>query len=284
MRVFLAVSALIAFAMISYGLLASNDSGDSSSDVAGTVEPTAESFSENPDDTSNASATPEPVGSGNFDDSDERCFAGDASIDSVISGRTIIIDPGHGGEDLGTVNQSFDLTESGLVLTISLDLRDRLVADGANVCLTRTDDYYVELAARAEFANEIGGDAFVSMHLNSLPDPTQNYTMTMWGNEAKDRFLSEMIVERMRFRMATPEYHQGEPNPMSPDVFRMRDLDSTMLRNAEMPATLVEASFLSSTWEAQAFASGIEDGSRWREQQIARTVHLGLEDFFGSFQ
>ncbi len=284
MRVFLAVSALIAFAMISYGLMSSNDNGDSSPDVAGTVEPTEESVSENPDDDSDTPVTPEPAERNDFDDSDERCFAGDAAIDSVLAGRTIILDPGHGGEDLGTVNQSFDLHESEVVLRISSDLRDRLVDDGANVCLTRIDDYFVELVERAEFANDMGGDAFLSLHLNSLPDPTQNYSMTMWGTESKDRFLSEKILERLRFRMATPEYYLSEPNPMSPDVFRLEDLDSTMLRTAEMPATLIEASFLSNNWEAQAITSGLEDGSRWRELQIARTVHLGLEDFFAAFQ
>jgi N-acetylmuramoyl-L-alanine amidase len=214
----------------------------------------------------------------------QRCIPGESVENGPLQGRTIIIDPGHGGEDLGTVNNDFGLTESELVLPISERLAALIVSDGGNACLTRVDDSYIGLGARAEFANEQSGDAFISIHLNSLPNPEENYVMALWGNEAKDRYLAEKIIEPLRHEMATPSYRNGQPNPMNPDVYLLRGLDSNMLRNARMPAVIVEASFLSNTWEAQAFLDGIANGTHWRERQIAWAVHSGIVDYFDAFQ
>jgi N-acetylmuramoyl-L-alanine amidase len=283
MRLFVALTVLIALGMITFGLIAGFDDPEQSSNPQQNSPTTVPEVSESTQSAEQAMNNPNVV-SGNFDDSDNRCFRGETGVETPVAGRTIIVDPGHGGEDLGTVNPTYRLTESDLVLRISRDLRDRLIDSGANVCLTRTQDIYVELIDRAEFANEMDGDVFLSVHLNSLPNPNENYTMTMWGNEAKDRYLSEVLLERLRFGMAEPAYHLGNPNPMTPDVYRLEDLDSTMLRTAEMPATLVEASFLSNTWEARAFIDGMSNGSRWREHQIADILHSGLLDYFESFE
>jgi N-acetylmuramoyl-L-alanine amidase len=289
MRVFVAVSVLVAVVMITFGLLASDGQGDRVEFESGTANmPAGEDDDIDPDSvagsqSSTATATPE-TSNASLNLRDDRCFPGDSGAMSAVAGRTVILDPGHGGEDLGTVNRAFGFHESDFVLRISLDLKDRLVESGADVCLTRVEDNYIELMARSEFANEMDGDVFISIHLNSLPNPARNYTMTMWGSEAKDRFLAESILEPLRYKLATPQFHFGEPNPMNPEIYRLEDLDSSMLRSAEMPATLVEASFLSSTWEAQAFASGLEDGTRWREHQIADVIHEGLMNFFEAFQ
>lgn len=287
MRVFVVVSVVIALGMITVGLLANRGQNESLRSESGALS----GSSSNQDVTADseheevARVTESPVA---LDDdlalSDERCFAGDRTGESPVSGKMIVVDPGHGGEDLGTVNNAFGFNETDFVLRISIDLKDRLVDSGADVCLTRVEDDFIELIDRAEFANEMGGDAFLSIHLNSLPDPSQNYAMTMWGDEAKDRFLAETMLEPLRYKLATPQFHFGEPNPMNPEVYRLEDLDSSMLRSAEMPATLVEASFLSNTWEAQAFASGLDDGTRWRELQIADVLHEGVVNFFDAFE
>jgi N-acetylmuramoyl-L-alanine amidase len=229
-----------------------------------------------------AGQNPEPAVTRQFED-DPHCMSGDQSVETPLVGTTIIIDPGHGGEDLGTVNMAFELHESDIVLTISELLRDGLTASGANVCLTRVDDVYIELLERAEFANDRNGDAFVSVHLNSLPDPNESYTMTMWGNEAKDRFLAEKLLDSLVAELVEPATFNGEPNPMGSDSVWLDHLDSNMLRNAEMPAVLVEGTFLSATWEAQAFQSGIADGTHWREHQIASAIHEGLISYFAVF-
>jgi N-acetylmuramoyl-L-alanine amidase len=288
MRVFVAIAVVVALVMVGVGFIASRGSSGEPNPVNTAAESTPPSTQgSNTENQAGGDAAqhnnPNPDQSADAFD-DERCVRGDLSANSTVSGKTIVIDPGHGGEDLGTVNTAFDITESELVLPISEKLRDLLLGDGAVVCLTRIDDTYIGLAERAYFANEMDGDAFISMHLNSLPDPGENYTMTMWGNEAKDRYLAERILESLRFGMAEPDYFAGESNPIHQEVYLIEGLDSYMLKTAEMPAVLVEASFLSNNWEARAFVSGIEDGTHWREHQIADLVHLGILDYFETFR
>lgn len=81
--------------------------------------------------------------------------------------RTIIIDPGHGGSDVGARgNYSF---EKDICLAIALKLGKKLEKEmpDVKVLYTRTTDVYPELRARADFANANKGDLFVSIHVNS---------------------------------------------------------------------------------------------------------------------
>lgn len=216
------------------------------------------------------------------EEKDPRCIAGIPGASLALSGRTIIIDPGHGGDDLGTINAEFELQETDLTPVISAVLRDRLLADGARVCLTRITDANLSLAERAEFANEQQGDAFVSVHLNHLDDPEADYTMALYGNRAKDVGLAESVLSALAAELSTPESYDGLTNPIAEQEPLLEELDSSMLRNVEMPAVLVEGVFLSNNWEANAFASGIADGTRWRERQIATAIHQGVLDFFAA--
>jgi N-acetylmuramoyl-L-alanine amidase len=289
MRKIIGFAVIVGLLMVGYGL---HSNGDTVSENDGHIsdeaaEMTAESLTPVPTLPIEAAAgqgEAQPVQQSAVPSDGDRCFDGQANADTVLSGMTIIVDPGHGGVDLGTVNSRFGLNESDLALSISHLLRERLMASGADVCMTRITDRYVSLADRAYFANDNDGDAFVSVHLNSVPDTTENYTMTMWGNEAKDHFLAETVLEVLRTRMATPEFHNGEANPMNPNIYAIDDLDSYMLKTSEMPAVLVEASCLSNDWEAQVLLDGIEDGTRWREHQIADAIHTGLVQYFEAFE
>ncbi len=84
--------------------------------------------------------------------------------------RVIIIDPGHGGEDPGTVGNGV-LVEKDVVLDVSKRLAALLKSRGGyDVRLTRDGDYFVRLAKRKQFANASGGDVFISIHANSAPN------------------------------------------------------------------------------------------------------------------
>ncbi len=213
---------------------------------------------------------------------DVRCTRGNEGAESTLAGHTVILDPGHGGDDLGTVNLEFGLFESEITLSIAERLRDRLVAAGATVCLTRIEDINVPLQERASFANEQDGDVFVSIHLNRYEDPQVDYTMAMWGEEQKDRRLAEVLLEELAAELSTPESYAGTLNPLSRETARHEPLDSSLLRLPDMPAVLVEAVFLSNPWEARAFAEGQEDGTRWREEQIVRAIEAGLRQYFAA--
>ncbi len=81
---------------------------------------------------------------------------------------TIVIDPGHGGKDPGTVS-SDGLLEKDIVLDIGKHLKQLLVQSGLfkNVIMTREQDVFVPLMDRAEIAKDMSGKIFVSIHVNS---------------------------------------------------------------------------------------------------------------------
>lgn len=86
-----------------------------------------------------------------------------------LEGRTITLDPGHGGSQGGGAG-SLRIPEKGLVLPITLRAAELLRAQGATVHLTRTTDVTVSLYDRGLSAEARGSDLLVSVHANALPD------------------------------------------------------------------------------------------------------------------
>ena len=84
-----------------------------------------------------------------------------------LKGRTIVVDPGHGGKDPGAIHKSEKTTEADLNLALSLALESRLKSMGATVVMTRTSDEFVTLWDRVNSFNDARGDIFVSVHHNS---------------------------------------------------------------------------------------------------------------------
>ncbi len=100
------------------------------------------------------------------------------AVDVVVSeakaaGRPIVvIDPGHGGRDPGAVSVSGAITEKQLTLALARELRDRLAERGrVRVALTRDSDRYLTLEERAGVARGLGASLFVSLHMDSAPNP-----------------------------------------------------------------------------------------------------------------
>lgn len=77
----------------------------------------------------------------------------------------VVLDPGHGGTDTGAVGNG--LEEKNLTLSIALKTAAFLRQVGVDVRLTRSTDVFVSLSQRAAFANSIGADLFVSIHINA---------------------------------------------------------------------------------------------------------------------
>jgi len=101
----------------------------------------------------------------------KRNASGDRSMIRVLGlkvGR-IVLDPGHGGHDTGTVGPE-GLREKDLVLDVAQRL-GRLIESrmGSEVIFTRTDDTFIPLERRTEIANEAKADLFLSIHANSSP-------------------------------------------------------------------------------------------------------------------
>jgi N-acetylmuramoyl-L-alanine amidase len=85
----------------------------------------------------------------------------------------VVIDPGHGGENLGSVGPS-GYTEKEFNLEVSRKLKVALELEGIEAILTRNDDTFVDLETRTEVANSVGADLFISMHANGYRSPDAN--------------------------------------------------------------------------------------------------------------
>ena len=94
----------------------------------------------------------------------------------------IVIDPGHGGHDTGTIGPN-GLDEKDLVLDVGQRLGKLLEARlGAEVVYTRSDDTFIPLETRTAIANQEQADLFISIHANSSHDPDARGVETYYLN------------------------------------------------------------------------------------------------------
>src|SRR5690606_10272779 len=94
----------------------------------------------------------------------------------------VILDPGHGGSDLGA--RYHGVIESEIVLKISKMVRDQLkYHDEIKVLLTREGNQFLTLEARADFAHAQKGDLFLSIHCNSSSDSRARGTEIYFQNQ-----------------------------------------------------------------------------------------------------
>jgi N-acetylmuramoyl-L-alanine amidase len=103
----------------------------------------------------------------------EAIGAGSASLADLfdLDIKTIVIDAGHGGIDPGTSGVS-GTREKDITLDVARRLQRRLDDGyGYRVLMTRKSDSTLVLRSRADYSNENGADLFVSIHVNSFPDP-----------------------------------------------------------------------------------------------------------------
>ena len=115
--------------------------------------------------------------------------------------QVIVIDPGHGGNDLGSHRED-EVNEKDITLNVAKRLRvaieNRL---GLNVILTRDQDEVVPLDERAAIANNNKADLFISLHLNASPRPAASgpevfyLSLADYGNEAQE--LAARLEQRV---------------------------------------------------------------------------------------
>lgn len=114
--------------------------------------------------------------------------------------NTVVIDPGHGGHDPGSVSRDRKTYEKTFTLDISRKLADMIREEypGVKVILTRDKDVFVSLEERAEKANRAGADLFISVHVNSSPSESPSgcsiHVLGQSSNKNMDLFSYNMDV------------------------------------------------------------------------------------------
>lgn len=132
-----------------------------------------------------------------------------AVTEAKAPGRPIVVlDPGHGGRDPGAVGISGATAEKVLTLALARELRDRLAQRGrVRVALTRDGDRYLTLEQRASVARSLGASLYLSLHIDSAPNPL--------ARGATAYSLSDVASDPDSARLAVRE--NGNPASTEPD-------------------------------------------------------------------
>lgn len=203
----------------------------------------------------------------------------------------IVIDPGHGGTDRGTVGPS-GLEEKDLVLDVGQRL-GRLASDrlGAEVIYTRTDDYFVPLEGRSALANSVRADLFMSIHANASDsrsvrgvetfymDPrsaTQGSLLTVDGHSSGDPYARAAKTEASRQLAAAVQHAVYTRLAATNPELRNRGVKAAplvVLVGPNMPSILSEISFMSSPTEERKLKD-----ANYREH-IAEALYRGITTY-----
>ena len=113
--------------------------------------------------------------------------------------RIIVIDPGHGGIDPGTIGVN-GVFEKDITLAIGRELRDALRASGRyDVVMTRDDDVFMRLRDRVEGARRAGGDLFISLHADSIKNrEVRGATVYTLSETASDKEAAALAAKENR--------------------------------------------------------------------------------------
>jgi N-acetylmuramoyl-L-alanine amidase len=182
--------------------------------------------------------------------------------------RTIVIDPGHGGNDTGTQNKPGKLDEKVFTLDVAKRLQRLLGDSGWKVVLTRNDDRFVALPARAEIANKANADLFISIHFNAVANNptvkgTETYVLTPRFQRSTSSALPtvEDKVEQVGNRhdawsaVLGVQMHRQLLGKLKSEDRGFKRARFAVLRLVDCPAVLVEAGYLSNAAEARKLAS-----------------------------
>lgn len=168
--------------------------------------------------------------------------------------RTVVIDPGHGGEDGGTQSDS-GVYEKDLNLSVALLLRDLLEANGVPVVLTRDSDVLLydkdgdhmghkkqmDLASRLSAAEHTEDSLFLSIHMNSFSQP-QYHGLQVWYGP-KDPLSADIATAIQSTVRAQLQNDNARRTKAATESIYLLD-------KLESPAVLVECGFLSNPNEA----------------------------------
>ena len=205
-------------------------------------------------------------------------FSNDDSWDAwnlPLTGKVIVIDPGHGGPDGGAGDE--EVLEKEVALNVSLKIRDYLQEQGALVIMTREVDKDLasestqgyrnrkveDLKERLYMINDSNADLFLSIHLNAIPSSKWSGAQTFYApsleeNERAAKFIQDELIENL-------ENTTRKAKPLE-SVY--------ILKYAKKPGALVEIGFLSNPKEK---ANLMNDDY---QNKIAASIYKGVNRYF----
>ncbi len=164
------------------------------------------------------------------EDRDEIDFTPSIPIDPHKS--TIVLDAGHGGSRDGATYEGYK--EKDINLSVTRKVQALLLAQGYNVVMTRSDDSYMDLYDRADIANAVDADIFVSIHSNASATNKDFQGIFTYYHPSSNRGARLAQAIQMPLAQITGGIDRG-----------ILSNDYVVLRETDMCAALVEMGFMS---------------------------------------
>ena len=199
------------------------------------------------------------------------------TVSLPVSGKTIVIDAGHGKPDEGA-ESSRGTTEAETNLKIALKLQNLLEQSGSTVLLTRSDENAIydldsktlrqkkisDIHNRVKIGNESSADIFVSIHLNKIPQQQYDGWQTFYnGKNAEGQRLAVSIQNNLNDAI------QRENNRVAKSIENIY-----IVKHVEITTTIVECGFLSNPEEEKLL---LDDEY---QNKLAWGIYNGIIDYF----
>lgn len=188
-----------------------------------------------------------------------------------LSGKLIVIDPGHGGQDSGCHSPDHRVLEKNLTLLIGKDLADDLAEAGATVIMTRKTDVFIPLKERPAIANRNNADMFISIHINSnVSVNSRSGTTTYYhGHNEMSELLAQCVEHEISRVSGIPALGAAS------DFSVYHNSGFAVLRYSKMPAILVETGFLNCDLDRSKMCTTDFQST------VARAIVRGLRVYLG---
>lgn len=199
------------------------------------------------------------------------------TVSLPISGKTIVLDAGHGYPDQGAESVN-GITEASLNLIITKKIQSLLEQSGCNVILTRSDENGIydldsntlrekkvsDIKNRVRIGNESSADAFISIHLNKIPQSKYYGWQTFFKqNNEKSEQLAKSIQEELNSSIQKENKREA-----------LKITGKYIIDHVEIPITIVECGFLSNIEELNLLQQDEY------QNKLSWGIYNGIMDYF----
>lgn len=176
-----------------------------------------------------------------------------------LSEATIVLDPGHGGSDVGSlsINNKYEKTYT---LQLAKRVKKELAKTGARVIMTRSTDKIVYLAKIPKVAENNHADLFLSFHFDSAPEKNQATGFTTYYYHRNNG--SYNLAKNVNAAMNLPLTNKG-----------VEFGDFLVIRQNTVPAILLESGYMNNKKDFKYIKS-----SKYQEK-VAKAVPVGLQNY-----
>ena len=184
------------------------------------------------------------------------------TMGSPVSGKVVVVDAGHGGED-GGASSGNGTTEADINLSIALKVQDEKAIydlDSKTLRQKKVSD----IKNRVKIGNEASADIFVSVHLNKIPQ-SQYYGWQTFYKQSDEQ--SKKLATCIQSSLNEAIQKENKRVPLKIDNIYIID-------NVEVPTSIVECGFLSNPEEEKQLLNDEYQG------RLAWGIYTGIMDYF----